>query len=67
MLCKLWDAAANDTVGGGGNSRRGGVPKAMLVQYDSMSSQDRKSRLAAIKCTGLVNGIRLAALSRPNF
>jgi hypothetical protein len=39
----------------------------MLAQYDSMSSQDRKSRLAAIKCTGLVNGIRLAALSRPNF
>jgi hypothetical protein len=31
------------------------------------SRSARKSALAAIKCTGLVNGIRMAALSTPDM
>ena len=43
------------------------MSKALMERYDGMGKNERKSRLAAIKCTGLVNGIRLAALSRPDF
>ena len=66
--CKLWDAAANDTVGGRSHSHGPkGVSKALMERYEGMGKHERKSKLAAIKCTGLVNGIRLAALSRPDF
>ena len=66
--CKLWDAAANDTVGGRQHHKGpNGISKQMMERYSGMSASDRKAKLAAIKCTGLVNGLRLAALSRPNF
>ncbi len=66
--CKLWDAAANDTVGGRQQHKGpNGISKQMMERYSGMSASDRKAKLAAIKCTGLVNGLRLAALSRPNF
>eukprot|EP00287_Rhodomonas_sp_CCMP768_P010685 CAMPEP_0196727766 /NCGR_PEP_ID=MMETSP1091-20130531/8669_1 /TAXON_ID=302021 /ORGANISM="Rhodomonas sp., Strain CCMP768" /LENGTH=72 /DNA_ID=CAMNT_0042070429 /DNA_START=47 /DNA_END=265 /DNA_ORIENTATION=+ len=72
MLCKLWDAAANDAVGGRPHNAMGGSSssqKAILKQYQWAGSHphDRKSHEAALRCTGLVAGLRLAALSRPNF
>ena len=67
MLSKLWNAAGNDAVGGHSHKKKNGVSAAFMAQYDGMSPGERKSRLAAIKCTGLVNGVRMAALSRPDF
>lgn len=73
MLCKLWDAAANDAVGGRSNNSMGGgtraAQKAIMKQYHWAGSHphDRKAHEAAMRCTGLVAGLRLAALSRPNF
>ena len=54
---------------GGRQQHKGpnGISKQMMERYSGMSASDRKAKLAAIKCTGLVNGLRLAALSRPNF
>ena len=50
MLCKLWDAAANDTVGGR-EQHKGpkGVTQAMMARYEGMGKRDRKSNLAALK------------------
>lgn len=50
MLCKLWDAAANDTVGGR-EQHKGpkGVTQQMMARYSGMSKNERKSNLAAIK------------------
>jgi len=67
MLCKLWNAAGNDAVGGHARHKQNGVTKAFMAEFDGMSAHARKSKLAALKCTGLVNGVRMAALSRPNF
>ena len=47
---KLWDAAANDTVGGRSQHKGPkGVSQALMQRYDGMGKQERKSRLAAIK------------------
>jgi len=50
MLCKLWDAAANDTVGGR-EPHKGpkGVSKALMERYSGMGKAERKSHLAALK------------------
>ena len=68
MLSKLWNAAGNDAAGGHAkHNKMDKATAAFMQRYDGMSTGEKKSRLAAIKCTGLVNGIRMAALSRPNF
>ncbi len=68
QLSELWNAAANDTVGGSGHSSHG-RPKSQLKQF-AWAGQDKRARtaaLAASKCTGLVSSLRLRALSTPDF
>ena len=68
QLSELWNAAANDTVGGAAHSSNG-RPKTQLKQF-AWAGQDSKARtaaLAAAKCTGLVSSLRLRALSTPDF
>eukprot|EP00960_Hanusia_phi_P058871 764002-Hanusia_phi.AAC.6 len=68
MLAKLWNAASNDAVGSGShNAFHGNAAKSIYAEYRTMGSSERKDKLAAERCTGLVSGLRLAALSRPNF
>ena len=51
MLCKLWNAAANDAVGGARKGPEGpkGISAAMMNRYDGLSKAEKKSRLAALK------------------
>jgi hypothetical protein len=70
QLQGLWNAADNDSVryehgGSGGNKMNKNLMKKYAWAGESRSA--RKSALAAIKCTGLVNGIRMAALSTPDM
>ena len=51
MLSKLWNAAANDAVGGARKGPEGpkGISAAMMNRYDGLSKAEKKSRLAALK------------------
>ena len=68
QLQRLWNAADNDSVSGHSHSHNA-VSKGFMKKYAwaGESKSARKSALAAIKCTGLVNGIRMAALSTPDM
>ncbi|EKX51547.1 hypothetical protein GUITHDRAFT_102809 [Guillardia theta CCMP2712] len=58
----------NDAVGGAShNAFHTNAAKSIYAEYRSMGSSERKDKLAASRCTGLVSGLRLAALSRPDF